>query len=200
VKTLAVVILILLVGLLAVTLWPARYEYRALAIPDAQFRSVMDSLGADGWELVAARKSATGSMPSYEVVLKRRIGLLVTNRHSSNAELAKMLIVRNDSKPAPPEPSGHPVAATQKPIPTPIVVTNTTPPATSSTGPVFEVSAQQQFDERLRIAKATGRVFMDAQAHVYHKPTCPSVKPWMRDGFITVAEMSGLRPAPDCHH
>jgi hypothetical protein len=199
VKTLAVLIILLLLGLLTIALWPARYEYRALAVPEAQFRSVMDSLGADGWELVAARKQSTASHSSYEVVLKRRKSFLVSDRHSSNTALAKVLDGKDERNSTTVTAAEPPVTATLRPTPQPIVVVNTPPPASSSTSPVVEVSAQQQFDERLRIAKATGRVFMDSPAGVYHKPTCPSVKPWMRDGFVSVAKLSGLHPAPDCH-
>src|SRR5258708_37850684 len=111
-KTLAIVIILLLLALLAIAVWPARYDYRALAVPEAQFRSVMDSLGADGWELVAARKQSNASPSSFEVVLKRRKGFLVSDRHSSNAALAKMLAAKDDSSPATPAASEHAVTAT----------------------------------------------------------------------------------------
>ncbi len=196
-KTLAIVIILLLLALLAIAVWPARYDYRALAVPEAQFRTVMDSLGADGWELVAAHKQPSGaSTPSYELVVKRRTRFLVSDRHSSNTALAKILEDASKSTTAPSTRSSTTTNVKLAPVP---IVTKVPVPESTTASHVVEVSAQEQFDERLRAAKATGRVFMDGPANVYHKPTCPSVKPWMRDGFVSVAKLSGMHPASDCY-
>jgi hypothetical protein len=52
-----------------------RWEYRIEAVPDATFQEATNKLGADGWELVFARRASNGEEPhptmSYEMIFKR---------------------------------------------------------------------------------------------------------------------------------
>lgn len=51
------------------------WEYRIIAIPDSSFETKINALGADGWELVFARRASDGSETrptmSYEMIFKR---------------------------------------------------------------------------------------------------------------------------------
>jgi hypothetical protein len=54
-----------------------KWEYTVESIPDSQFTSRMDGLGAKGWEAVSARRASDGASYnptfSYEIILKRRV-------------------------------------------------------------------------------------------------------------------------------
>lgn len=48
------------------------FEYRIEGVPDLGFDEKMAALGADGWELVFARRASdSSSTMMYEVILKR---------------------------------------------------------------------------------------------------------------------------------
>lgn len=54
---------------------PQKWEYMIVSPEDAEFTKAMDRLGADGWELVSARRATSGSGgdASYEMILKRPV-------------------------------------------------------------------------------------------------------------------------------
>lgn len=53
-----------------------KWEYSIEAIPDASFVKTLNSRGAEGWEIVSARRASDGATYnptfSYEVILKRQ--------------------------------------------------------------------------------------------------------------------------------
>jgi hypothetical protein len=66
----------ILLGLLAViVVTHPTVQYRIEDVSDSGFTKTMNELGADGWELVFARRASddiTHSVFSYEVIFKRR--------------------------------------------------------------------------------------------------------------------------------
>lgn len=52
-----------------------RWEYMILSVPDEMFTQQLDRLGANGWEMVFARRASDGntthSTMSYEMIFKR---------------------------------------------------------------------------------------------------------------------------------
>jgi hypothetical protein len=77
--TLICILLLFCTGLLT---WhtfksPQKWEYRIESIPDISFDSEINRLGAQGWEMVFARRASSGSdlseKPtfSYEIIFKR---------------------------------------------------------------------------------------------------------------------------------
>ena len=62
-------------SILSGVLPPQKWEYRIVAIPDLLFNTKINALGADGWELVFARRASDGDTTSptmsYEVIFKR---------------------------------------------------------------------------------------------------------------------------------
>lgn len=75
----AVILLGAIASLLAVqTLHhpPEEWQYTIIAPSDDELESVLNKDGADGWEVVAARRASSGEGPnapfSYELILKKR--------------------------------------------------------------------------------------------------------------------------------
>jgi zinc ribbon protein/uncharacterized protein DUF4177 len=75
----AVILLGAIASLLAVqTLHhpPEEWQYTIIAPSDDEIESVLNKDGADGWEVVAARRASSGEGPnapfSYELILKKR--------------------------------------------------------------------------------------------------------------------------------
>ena len=68
------VIVALLLGYIAFKPTPHRWQYKIEGIEDQQFSQKMQTLGAEGWELVFARRASSGEeSPTfvYEVIFKR---------------------------------------------------------------------------------------------------------------------------------
>lgn len=53
----------------------AKWEYRTDDIDDEKLHDQMNLFGAEGWELVFARRAVdhAGGKPAYEVIFKRRL-------------------------------------------------------------------------------------------------------------------------------
>jgi hypothetical protein len=54
---------------------PETWQYMIAAPKDTELKAVVDRLGADGWELILARRASDGSTPatmSYEMIFKKR--------------------------------------------------------------------------------------------------------------------------------
>lgn len=80
----AVIALLLLFVLAAFTVWNVvrptpqaegrtKWEYQIIAVPDEQIVETLNKLGAQGWEVVAARRAVSSSerTAAYELILKR---------------------------------------------------------------------------------------------------------------------------------
>jgi hypothetical protein len=67
----AAVLIVSLFGV--ISSWGTRWEYRIEAPADRLFESEVNRLGAEGWELVSARRVASedGSGAKYELIFKR---------------------------------------------------------------------------------------------------------------------------------
>lgn len=80
VMTFVVVILLgTIASLLAVQTFdhpPERWQYTVVAPSDANLKNVLDRAGADGWEVVSARRASNGDSEnptfSYELIMKKR--------------------------------------------------------------------------------------------------------------------------------
>lgn len=63
---------------------PGRWEYTIESPDDLKLSLDLNRLGSQGWEVVAARRATSGSSYSstaaYELILKRKIGLLAPTR------------------------------------------------------------------------------------------------------------------------
>jgi hypothetical protein len=68
-----------------------RWEYMILSVPDDMFTQQLDRLGANGWEMVFARRASDGNTPhptmSYEMIFKRH----ATATPLENAKAPKLL-------------------------------------------------------------------------------------------------------------
>ena len=55
---------------------PEQWQYTIASPKDVELKTAMDKLGADGWELVSARRASDGDRinptMSYEMILKKR--------------------------------------------------------------------------------------------------------------------------------
>ena len=81
---LLVAILGCVVVLTATTLWtsarnaePPEWEYLVESVPDVTWTIATNKLGAEGWELVFARRASSSSRDreySYEMIFKRPVG------------------------------------------------------------------------------------------------------------------------------
>jgi Domain of unknown function (DUF4177) len=65
-----VLVLLCLVLLLA-SCGEKRWEYAVIAPPDEKFQAELARMGAQGWELVSARRTVTSGVPAYELIFKR---------------------------------------------------------------------------------------------------------------------------------
>ena len=81
--TLSTLALLALVSLAVVDAWrpdlkaPQRWEYKTVFKPDLVLWIALDKLGAQGWELVFARRAmGDGQVAGYEMIFKRsaRVG------------------------------------------------------------------------------------------------------------------------------
>lgn len=79
------VVIFLLVALIAVSsinAWntqkpAAKWEYKIESVPDTGFENTMNMLGADGWEMVFARRASQGEGSKefrYEMIFRRPAG------------------------------------------------------------------------------------------------------------------------------
>ncbi|MDA7681348.1 DUF4177 domain-containing protein [Verrucomicrobiales bacterium] len=50
----------------------AKWEYRIVSPSDADFISILNDYGNDGWQLVSARRAINSNTASYECILKRK--------------------------------------------------------------------------------------------------------------------------------
>lgn len=85
-----IALLVLLIIVAATHTWksyqapqPVRWEYTVKNVPDADFYVEMGSLGAEGWELVSARRASVGEINvlanpkpefRYEMIFRRPVG------------------------------------------------------------------------------------------------------------------------------
>lgn len=75
---LSLISVLLLFAILVVEVFPSlrspSWEYRVESPGDSELQSKMDELGAEGWELVTARRATSGGglFVSYEMIFKRR--------------------------------------------------------------------------------------------------------------------------------
>jgi len=75
-----VALLVVIVGLLSWNMFRVeKWEYKIEAVNDLTFTTDINKLGADGWELVVARRASAGPVDtdakpefSYEMIFKRR--------------------------------------------------------------------------------------------------------------------------------
>lgn len=86
-----IALLVLLIAVAATHTWksyqappPMKWEYAVKSVPDANFNNEMMMLGAEGWELVAARRASAGEINlianpkpefRYEMIFRRPVGL-----------------------------------------------------------------------------------------------------------------------------
>ncbi len=84
-----------------------KWEYYVGAVPDRAFIPAMDALGADGWELVTARRASTedpsGREFRYEVIMKRRVSF----RNPRTPDIDKV-VERALAQPSSPQGDGEP--------------------------------------------------------------------------------------------
>lgn len=87
-----------------------RWEYRIESPDDLKITLELDRLGGEGWEVVAARRATSGSgyssSAAYELILKRKIGLLAALGTGATADRHEALIesiMRSPSPAAPPD-------------------------------------------------------------------------------------------------
>jgi hypothetical protein len=67
------VILLLLGALFYGLMKTERWEYAMISVPDAKWKSKMESMGGERWELVTARRVVQADgVTNYEMILKRR--------------------------------------------------------------------------------------------------------------------------------
>ena len=69
-----VLLLLVAIGIIVFLTFPARWQYEVVFIPDADLVARMNSLGADGWDVVSARRATEGrnvNSMGYELILKR---------------------------------------------------------------------------------------------------------------------------------
>jgi hypothetical protein len=61
---------------------PEQWQYTIAAPKDDELKTAIDKLGADGWELVSARRASDGDTRnpkmSYEMIFKKRGSATVT--------------------------------------------------------------------------------------------------------------------------
>lgn len=75
----AVILLGTIASLLAIQTFdhpPEKWQYTVIAPNDANLENVLDKAGADGWEVVSARRASNGDSDnptfSYELIMKKR--------------------------------------------------------------------------------------------------------------------------------
>lgn len=51
----------------------AKWEYRILSPSDQTLIPTLNEIGAEGWEVVEARRAMTDGTASYEIIMKRRV-------------------------------------------------------------------------------------------------------------------------------
>lgn len=80
-----------LIALLTVAACRQKWEYRVVSVPDAQFETMMNAFGADGWDVVSARRASDGTATfSYELILKRTVSRW--NSDANTGAVAKKLV------------------------------------------------------------------------------------------------------------
>lgn len=73
-KILITVIAILLLFIVFIIYKPAQYEYKIISDKDSDIGLTMNGFGADGWEVISARRatSSDNSGAVYELIIKRK--------------------------------------------------------------------------------------------------------------------------------
>jgi hypothetical protein len=96
---LAVIALALVAG---VILEPPGYEYAVFSVPDEQLVPSLNKIGAQGWEVISARRAveSRGSDASYEMILRRQARRLWF-RYPPASEVFEVMLEARQPRPAP---------------------------------------------------------------------------------------------------